>query len=72
MDARGLQPTLAPFLKRFDDCFAREDTRAHLSVHVNASSSATRDGICSLRFNLNFFRPALQPWKSRNRIAPFH
>ena len=37
MDAqeiRGLRPMLSRFLKRFDDCFARKDTRAHLSVYV--------------------------------------
>jgi SRSO17 transposase len=42
MDAqqiRGLQPMLASFLKRFDDCFARKDTRAHLSVYVNGQLS---------------------------------
>ncbi len=42
MDAkliRGLQPMLARFLKRFDDCFARKDTRAHLTVYVNGQLS---------------------------------
>ena len=42
MDAqqiRGLQPMLARFLKRFDDCFARKDTRGHLSVYVNGQLS---------------------------------
>ena len=42
MDAqqiRGLRPMLASFLKRFDDCFARKDTRAHLSVYVNGQLS---------------------------------
>ncbi len=42
MDAqqiRGLRPMLAQFLKRFDDCFARKDTRAHLSVYVNGQLS---------------------------------
>jgi SRSO17 transposase len=42
MDARqirGLQSMLARFLKRFDDCFARKDTRAHLSVYVNGQLS---------------------------------
>jgi SRSO17 transposase len=42
MDAktiRGLQPMLARFLKRFDDCFARKDTRAHLAVYVNGQLS---------------------------------
>jgi SRSO17 transposase len=42
MDAktiRGLQSMLARFLKRFDDCFARKDTRAHLAVYVNGQLS---------------------------------
>jgi SRSO17 transposase len=42
MDAkqiRGLQPMLARFLNRFDDCFTRKDTRGHLSVYVNGQLS---------------------------------
>ena len=42
MDAqqiRGLRPMLTRFLKRFDDCFARKDTRAHLSVYVEGQLS---------------------------------
>ena len=42
MDAKqilGLRPMLARFLKRFDDCFARKDTRAHLSVYVGGQLS---------------------------------
>jgi SRSO17 transposase len=37
MDAeqiRGLQPMLTRFVKRFDGCFARKDTRAHLATYV--------------------------------------
>ena len=42
MDAqeiRKLRPMLSRFLKRFDDCFARKDTRAHLSVYVEGQLS---------------------------------
>lgn len=42
MDAeqiRGLRPMLARFLKRFDDCFTRKDTRAHLGVYINGQLS---------------------------------
>jgi len=42
MDAQqihGLRPMLACFLKHFDDCFARKDTRAHLSVYVEGQLS---------------------------------
>lgn len=42
MDAaqiRQLGPKLDSFLKRFDDCFARKDTRAHLPVFVRGQLS---------------------------------
>lgn len=45
MDAqeiRGLRPMLARFLKRFDDCFSRKDTRAHLAVYVEGQLSDLR------------------------------
>jgi SRSO17 transposase len=38
-EMRGLRPMLARFLRRFDDCFARKDTRAHLSVYVEGQLS---------------------------------
>src|SRR6202795_3630346 len=42
MDAqqiRRLMPKLNCFLKRFDDCFDRKDTRAHLGVYVRGQLS---------------------------------
>ena len=42
MDAeqiRGLKSMLARYLKQFDGCFARKDTRAHLSVYVEGQLS---------------------------------
>lgn len=42
MDAeqiRGLKSMLARYLKRFDGCFARRDTRAHLSAYVEGQLS---------------------------------
>ncbi len=42
MDAnqiRSLRPELRKFLKRFDDCFGRSDTRGHLSVYVEGQLS---------------------------------
>ena len=42
MDAeqiRGLKSMLARYLKQFDCCFARRDTRAHLSVYVEGQLS---------------------------------
>ena len=42
MDAamiRGLKPQLEDFLQRFDDCFARRDTRGHLQSYVGGQLS---------------------------------
>ena len=42
MDAtqiRQLKPMLSTFLKRFDDCFARQDTGSHLPVYVEGQLS---------------------------------
>jgi SRSO17 transposase len=36
---RKLKPKLGQFLKRFDDCFPRKDTRAHLPVYVRGQLS---------------------------------
>lgn len=38
-EIRKLKPMLTAFLKRFDDCFDRKDTRAHLTVYVNGQLS---------------------------------
>lgn len=46
MDAqqiRKLRPKLRQFLKRFDDCFPRKDTRAHLPVYVSGQLSDLRE-----------------------------
>ncbi len=37
---RKLKPALKKFLKRFDDCYPRKDTRAHLPVYVSGQLSA--------------------------------
>jgi SRSO17 transposase len=42
MDAaeiRSLQPRLRKFLRQFDDCFARRDTRQHLRTYVDGQLS---------------------------------
>jgi hypothetical protein len=36
---RRLKPRLRQFLKRFDDCFPRKDTRAHLPVYIRGQLS---------------------------------
>jgi SRSO17 transposase len=46
MDAkqiRRLKPKLSKFLARFDDCFSRKDTRAHLPVYVQGQLSELPD-----------------------------
>ena len=45
MDAqqiRQLKPMLTRYLKRFDDCFGRKDTRAHFPVYVEGQLSELR------------------------------
>jgi SRSO17 transposase len=42
MDAeqiRRLEPQLADYLNRFEDCFGRRDTRAHFPVYVRGQLS---------------------------------
>ena len=49
MDAdqiRRLKPDLARYLKRFDDCFARRDTRAHFPVYVEGQLSDLQAKSC--------------------------
>src|ERR1700716_1364649 len=36
---RKLKPALKKFLKRFDHCFPRKDTRAHLPVYISGQLS---------------------------------
>jgi SRSO17 transposase len=46
MDAqqiRRLRPKLARFLSRFDDCFRRRDTRAHLPTYIQGQLSELPD-----------------------------
>jgi SRSO17 transposase len=40
---RRLKPRLTQFLKTFDDCFARKDTRAHLPVYIAGQLSDLPD-----------------------------
>jgi SRSO17 transposase len=42
MDAqqiRKLKPRLRQFLKRFDSCFPRKDTRGHLPIYISGQLS---------------------------------
>jgi SRSO17 transposase len=71
MDAQqihGLQPMLARFLKRFDDCFARRDTRAHLSVYVNGQlSDLPRKSVEPIALAANVPVRTLQEFLSQHR-----
>jgi SRSO17 transposase len=71
MDAkqiRGLRPMLARFLKRFDDCFARKDTRAHLSVYVEGQLSALeRKSVEPIALAANVPVRTLQEFLSQHR-----
>jgi SRSO17 transposase len=49
MDAkqiRQLKPMLTRYLKQFDDCFARRDTRAHFSTYVEGQLSDLGEKTC--------------------------
>ena len=49
MDAaqiRRLRPELTRYMKRFDDCFARSDTRAYLPVYVEGQLSNLSEKSC--------------------------
>ncbi len=49
MDAgqiRRLKPMLTQYLKKFGDCFARKDTRAHFPVYVEGQLSDLKAKSC--------------------------
>jgi SRSO17 transposase len=49
MDAnqiRQLKPMLRRYLERFDDCFSRKDTRAHMPVYVEGQLSPLKEKSC--------------------------
>jgi len=54
---RRLKPQLTRFLKRFDDCFRRKDTRAHLPTYVQGQLSDLPD-------------KSVEPMASKAGIAP--
>jgi SRSO17 transposase len=71
MDAQQicrLQPMLARYLKRFDDCFARKDTRAHLSVYVAGQlSDLPRKSVEPIALAANAPVRTLQEFLSQHR-----
>jgi SRSO17 transposase len=59
---------LARFLRRFDDCFARKDTRAHLSVYVNGQlSDLPRKSVEPIALAANVPVRTLQEFLSQHR-----
>jgi len=49
MDARQIRqfkPMLRRYLRQFDDCFSRRDTRAHMPVYVEGQLSDLREKSC--------------------------
>jgi hypothetical protein len=76
---RGLQPMLTRFLKRFDDCFCRRDTRVHLSVYVkgqlselprksNEPIALAANGRCIAVAGVVARRPG--PWRAHQAHSP--
>lgn len=71
MDAdqiRKLKPMLTRYLKRFDDCFARRDTRAHLPVYVEGQLSDLPTKSCEpMALAANMSPRTLQEFLSQHR-----
>jgi SRSO17 transposase len=71
MDAeqiRGLRPMLTRFLKCFDDCFDRKDTRAHLSIYVEGQlSSLPRKSVEPIALAAHMPVRTLQEFLSQHR-----
>ena len=54
---RQFKPRLKAYLKQFDDCFGRKDTRAHLPVYVNGQLS-------------DLERKSVEPMALKARVKP--
>ena len=59
-ELRRLKPKLNKFLRNFDDCFGRKDTRSHLPVYITGQLSgagcAARKSLWRRRPRPSFFR----------------
>ena len=64
-ELRRLKPQLSAFLKQFDDCFARKDTRAHLAVYVTGQLS----DLPARASSRSPWRPACPPRPCRSSSA---
>ncbi len=65
---RSLGPKLKKFLKRFDDCFPRKDTRAHLPVYVSGQlSDIPEKSVEPIAINAGVPPRTLQEFLSRHK-----
>jgi SRSO17 transposase len=65
---RKLKPRLRQFLKRFDDCFPRKDTRAHLPVYVSGQlSDIPEKSVEPIALNADVPPRTLQEFLSQHR-----
>jgi SRSO17 transposase len=65
---RKLKPRLRQFLKRFDDCFPRKDTRAHLPVYVSGQlSDISEKSVEPIALNAGVPVRTLQEFLSQHR-----
>src|SRR5580693_8979448 len=71
MDAhliKKLKPKLRQFLKRFDDCFPRKDTRAHLPTYVSGQlSDIPEKSVEPIAINAGVAPRTLQEFLSRHQ-----
>jgi SRSO17 transposase len=65
---RKLKPRLRRFLRRFDDCFPRKDTRAHLPVYVAGQlSDLPEKSVAPIALNAGLPPRTLQEFLSQHR-----
>ncbi len=65
---RKLKPKLRQFLKRFDDCFPRKDTRVHLPVYVSGQlSDIPEKSVEPIAINADVPPRTLQEFLSQHR-----
>jgi SRSO17 transposase len=65
---RRLKPELNKFLKLFDDCFLRKDTRAHLPVYISGQlSNLPRKSVEPIALEADVAPRTLQEFLSQHR-----
>ena len=64
----GLKPELESFLQRFDNCFARRDTRAHLATYIGGQlSNVTRKNVEAMALEAGVPVRTLQEFLSQHK-----